>query len=141
MKENQKIFRPQEYLRTAIILYPQAWKQIEMFRSSRGKDLPDWPEWCFAPMAASYAVVSGGQTLETALVPDVAKIAALSAWRFSQSFYRFDPALYSQLIETKIDKLPVDVLFRLPEWCVFIETPNMLIGDQKLFGFFVAFGI
>ena len=27
-------------------LYPDAWKQVDEFRA-RGKELGDWPDWCF----------------------------------------------------------------------------------------------
>lgn len=52
--------RPMEHLHRYSTLYPLAWKQINSFREIRGKDLPDWPEWCFCPLAGAYAVVSGG---------------------------------------------------------------------------------
>lgn len=32
--------------------YPRAWNQIAQFRADRGKDLPDWPDYVYAPMAA-----------------------------------------------------------------------------------------
>ncbi len=36
--------------------YPEAWEQMAYFHSLRGSD-PDmqWPEWCYAPMAAASA--------------------------------------------------------------------------------------
>jgi hypothetical protein len=39
--------------------YPDAWAQAESFRSGRGPGF-DWPDWCYLPLAGSYAVVSNG---------------------------------------------------------------------------------
>lgn len=130
--------RPREHLRAAGIDYPQAWKQYDSFRADRGKGLPNWPDWCYCPMAAAYAIVSGGGNNRCDLgeVGDVARLTALAAWRPTQSIYRFDPALYASLIETPVGKLPVDVLYRLPEWCVYIETPGLHWLGGPLVGFF-----
>ncbi len=43
-------------------LYPYAWKLVDEFRASR-KELGDWPDWCFLPLAGTYATVSKGTTL------------------------------------------------------------------------------
>lgn len=34
--------------------------------------------------------------------------------------------------------IPVDILKRLPEWCVYIETPGYNAGDRPLHGFFAC---
>jgi len=133
-----KTCRPREHLRAATHFYPQAWKQIDYFRAGRGKELPDWPEWCFCPLSGAYAVVSGGgdNRCTPDIVGDIARIGALSAWRMTQSIYRFDPALYPRLIDTPIKKIPVEILYHLPEWCVYIETPDLQWIDRPLAGFF-----
>ena len=64
--------------------YPGSWQIIDQFRADRGKHgLPDWPEWCYCPMAAAYAVVSGGGSLDDSLsaIADVPVLAALAAFR------------------------------------------------------------
>ncbi|MFA5718562.1 MAG: hypothetical protein WC952_12680 [Desulfobulbaceae bacterium] len=139
MSPASKTCRPCEHLRAAAYYYQQAWKQLDMFRAERGTGgLPDWPEWCYCPMAGAYAVVSGGGNgrCDMDTIGDVARIAALSAWRMTQGIYRFDPALYARLIETPVGRLPVDVLYRLPEWCVYIETPDLQWLGSRLAGFF-----
>ena len=53
MSDNQ--LRPVVHLRATSHKYPEACKQLESFRADRGKDdLPDWPEWCYIPVAAAY---------------------------------------------------------------------------------------
>lgn len=41
--------------------FPSAWVQYDQFRQDRGQNgLPDWPDWCYCPMAGAYAILSGG---------------------------------------------------------------------------------
>ncbi len=40
--------------------YPHAFDQMREFRREKGRGLPDWPDWCWVPVAGAYAVVSGG---------------------------------------------------------------------------------
>lgn len=133
--------RPKTHLTAAGKLYPGAWKLLDAYRESRGREgLPEWPEWCFLPLAASYAAVSadaGLDRLTPQLAGDVGRLGALYAWRYSQGIYRFDEEVYRALVETPVDgDLPSDVLLRLPEWCVYIETPGLEWGDAPLYGFF-----
>lgn len=120
--------------------YPSAWRLAESWRQDKGKDLPDWPDCCFFPMAGWYAAIC--DELQTSAVaapyaPDIAKLAALGAWRYTQSIYRISPALYQSLIETvPRGPLPASLLMRMPEWCVYIETPGMICFDTELRGFF-----
>lgn len=119
--------------------YPNAWKNIDLMRQGRGKEFPNWSDWCYAPMGAWYAIVSAqhqAQKLTTEQqIADIATLAALGAWRVTQGIYRFDPALYDAIVETKITgDLPSDVLYRLPEWCVYIETPGLKWIDKECHG-------
>ena len=56
--------RPGNILPLFSRLYPNAWKQVDEFRARR-KELGDWPDWCFLPLAGTYAIVSKGKTLQT----------------------------------------------------------------------------
>ncbi len=85
-----------------------------------------WPTWCLVPIAAPYAVaqahgltdVSRGVGLATP-----AAMTALYAWGWSRSIWRFDADLGEALARTPTDaEIPVDVLWQLPEWCVYIES-------------------
>ena len=50
----------------------------------------------------------------------------LASWRMGQGIYRVDPAPYDALVTTELNgDLPTDVLLRLPEWCVYVETPGL----------------
>jgi hypothetical protein len=106
--------------------YPHAWQQADHFRAQRGRGgLPDWPDWCYLPLHASYAIASGGGDNRVPLehAHHVGIVGALAAWRMTQGIYRYDPALYTAVCDTPLERdLPVDPLYRLPEWCVYIET-------------------
>jgi hypothetical protein len=118
---------PQQVVREIGKEIPNVWEQVKIFRAGKGKDLPDWPDWCYVPMAVSVAIATHGND---SLLPQAslarlnpAVITAAAAWRITQGIYRFDADLYNTLTSQTLDgNLPCDVLKRLPEWCVYIET-------------------
>ena len=130
--------RPLKHLQLATKLYPNAWRQVDEFRQSRGTDLPDW---CFLPMSGFYAMVSadaGVDRLPLELVGDVARLSALGTWRVTQGIYQFDPDLAKALIASPlVGAIPVKILMQLPEWCLYIETPDYCFNGKPLYGFFV----
>jgi len=130
-----KTIRPREHLQAASKLYPGAWKQYEKFRADR-EELGGWPDWCYCPMAAAYAIVSNVGMIDPSLLGDVARLAAIAAWRTSQVIYRFDPALSAALVDTPLDKLPTEALYRLPLWGVYIESPNIAWDVETIHGLF-----
>ena len=76
--------RPGKILGTYAHLYPHAWKQVDDFRASR-KELGDWADWCFLPLAGAYAIVSKGGSLHSPhQVQHVGILGALAAWRVTQ---------------------------------------------------------
>lgn len=109
-----------------------------MFRAGKGKDLPDWPDWCYVPMAAGYAIISQGldnpHIFKLRISPAV--LTAAATWRVSQGVYRFDADLYNSLVNQPMDdKLPCDALLRLPEWCVYIEAMGASYMGKPIDGF------
>lgn len=118
--------------------FPDAWRMYDHFRAERGTgDIPDWPSDVYAPMAAGYAIASGGGSLQWERSHHPAILAALAAWRMTQGIYRYDPALYAALVDTPIEgNLPDSVLARMPEWCVYIEMDGALTwGASPILGF------
>lgn len=121
--------------------YPDAWRTAEAFRQGKGKDgLPDWPEWCYCPMGGWSEIIRNDLQVDNVNLiynTDIARLAALGAWRYTQSIYRINEDLFQGLIETAPKgNLPVSVLMRIPEWCVYIETPGLKHNDVELHGFF-----
>lgn len=104
--------------------YPGVWSHYDRMLAAR-EELGGWPLWCFCPLAAAYAVVSGrwGEPVPLAHSRDIARVGALAAWRPTQSIYRFHADLLAALLDSDVDgDLPVEHLLRLPEWCVYIEV-------------------
>jgi hypothetical protein len=118
-------------------LYPDAWKQVDEFRAKR-KELGNWPDWCFLPLAGTYGIVSKSKTLQPEnQAHHIGILGALAAWRVTQGIYRFEPTTFDALWKTPVSgDLPAEVLFHLPEWCVYISTPDRTWQGAALSGFF-----
>ena len=134
-----RIPRPLNHLNAISKRYPQAWGQVDVYRQSRGKDLPDWPEWCFLPMAAWYGIVSadaGVDKLDLHQMPDVSGLAAMGAWRYTQGIYKLDSDLFDAVTDT-VPKgaLPTSVLLHMPEWSFYIETAKLTWQSKPIVGF------
>lgn len=133
--------------------FPELWEDLAGVRSNarlKGATTPEWPGWCFMPTSLAAVVVyrhmygdlptddrSFYEGLRRhpmgAVVSDVA--AALSGWRMAKGVYRYDPEVFGKLFGTPITgKLPTEVLYRLPEWCPYIEIPGDGIAYEKLPG-------
>src|SRR4051812_19272818 len=134
---NEAYLRPGRILGSFSRLYPDAWKQVDEFRANR-QGLGNWPDWCFLPLAGAFAIVSRGRTVPPgASVQHVGILGALAAWRVTQGIYRFDPTVLDALWETPVTgDIPTEVLFHLPEWCVYIPTPDRRWHGAELHGVF-----
>ena len=131
-------------VRAVLDRYPDAWRQVEQMRGDQGRALPNWPGWCYLPLAGAYAVVSAvaGEPVPPADCLDISRVGALAAWRVTQGIYEYDATLAEALMGTQVaGDLPVDVLHQLPEWCVYIRTPGPQIelpggGETQLHGYY-----
>lgn len=109
--------------------YPRAWRQVDELRAARGLGLPDWPSWCFLPLAGAYAIVSGGRPLPPADTHQVGVLGALAAWRVTQGVYHFNPTVLDAVWSTPVaGEIPTEVLSHLPEWCVYVLTPDKTLA-------------
>lgn len=95
----------------------------------KGRELTDWPYWCFLPVPHWMMLFLGKQqrqfTREIWL--EMQKLLVLGTWRYSKGIYSPHPALLHALTDTPIsDSLPVDIFLRLPEWCIYVKTPGCL---------------
>ncbi len=141
----RRTIRPRDHLVAAGRRYPGAWSAIDEMRAGRGRDYPDWPDWCYVPIAGPMAIIATSLgidvrqlgALHPGRVPDAAVLAALGAWRMTQGIYRFDPAVYDAVRSTPVTgDIPHEVLYRLPEWCVYVETPGLAVGAATGHGAF-----
>lgn len=128
-------YHPLKLLKTITAKAPTIWDEAEDIRANRGKDVPDWPDWCYLPVAAGIALAKkhGFPIYYGAL------ISTLAAWRKSKEVYVFDPDFISLLADMEDDvKIPTDVLLHLPYYAFYVEalSKSSVIGDFD--GFFVA---
>ena len=143
MKRKRDDIAPKKVVREIGREMPGVWEDVKKIRAGKGNDLPDWPDWCYIPIAAGIAIVTGGdsskisQATFTRLNPAI--ITAAASWRVTQGVYRFDGDLYNSLIQQPLNgDIPCDALKKLPEWCVYIETVPELMpdpDDQYIIGF------
>lgn len=147
---SQSSCRPRAHLNRFSRLYPNIWKYAEQLRFVQKLDrtsmlAQDWPSWCFIPssiwlliltrhlMEASPEEFAEGKPFgETYQVlgregkySDLKALQTLGTWRVSQGIYRFDNDVYEALLATELTgSIPCDVLFHLPEWCVYVELQS-----------------
>lgn len=138
-----------DYLVTYSRHHRDVWKSIAMLRRELAERY-EWPPWCWMPMApvivsaldSTYDFIKqkvGESDMIVRFLSTVVDIYVLSAWRVGQGIYRFDPDLYQALLRSDIDSsIPTSVLFRLPEYGVYVETPGMVINGERSHGFFAA---
>jgi hypothetical protein len=130
---------PAIYLTRMAAKHPGCWQQVDAMRAMRGNELPDWPSWCFLPLAGAFAILSGGGTNQLSLeeAGEIAAFGALAAWRATQGIYRIHPAVRAAVESTPLEgSIPSEILHRLPEWCVYVETQGLIINSLPVAGFF-----
>ena len=119
--------------------FPSIWKIVDQCRSASSTNQPSWPSWCFLPFNESVNAIKAFKSKfspsDRISIQDVWRLSALSAWRAGKGVYRFDPDVLDALRDTPLDgDIPCAVLYRLPEWCIYLETPGMTFGSQPLYG-------
>lgn len=110
--------RPVEFLHELVraAQLHSLWPRLDAFRAThRG----EWPDCIYCP---SGKVLEASLPLETVFQLGMHRTAVLAAWRVTQGIYHFDETLLDELWNTPISgELPVDLLHRMPEWCVYVE--------------------
>lgn len=135
--------RPLQHLISISKRLPNLWKTIDHCR----ENFVDWPEWCYFPVShyrATLAALAGippQQSVPDDIVIDSLISAAVGTWRVTQGIYRFDPDIYEAIKSTRLKgNLPCEIFYRLPEWCVYIETPGFQTKMGQHHGAFVYLG-
>ena len=113
--------------------YPHAWRWAEKLWLDR-TNLPEWPEWCFLPVTLWRDILIAEKDPDPG---DLDSLAALGAWRYTQGIYRFSPELLDAVKTTDLQgEIPADVLYRLPQWSIYIELPGFEFSGVPLVGVF-----
>ena len=130
--------RPEEHLMAFRRRYLRAFKLVDALRAEPGRAGPNWPEWCFLPFEAAYWILHDeGLPESPTQLRDALELSALAAWRVTQGIYRLAPGLFDEAREADLDwKIPTDLFFRLPQWCVYVETHGEGPMGMRCAGFF-----
>lgn len=138
---NEITCRPRAALVAKSREYPGLWKSMDRARAMRGKGQGEWPDCCFLPLSATVELVK--QSYPEAIYGldfrqrcrELVCINALAAWRVTQGVYRFDSTVYEEVRNTPFEgNIPTSVLCHLPEWCVYIETPELAYFGELVHG-------
>ncbi len=128
---------PIHFVKQMELAFPRGYKAIKAMYLDKGKGRIDWPDWCFVPVhtivnddAFLYDAELKSQGDLTSLLEMLVLLDAAATWRMTKGIYRFDADVYKELVEQDFQgDLPTEHLMRLPEWCVYIETPGMDESD------------
>jgi len=93
------------------------------------------------PLAAVYAAmahkgVAPGFAADFATLGNLLHVLGL--WRLSKGAYLFDPDLAREVAATPVGRLPIELLFRLPEPAPLVLLPEGLPAWREVEGFHVA---
>ncbi|MEV8396746.1 hypothetical protein [Streptomyces niveus] len=130
--------RATRYLSQVRKRYPEGFTQLNrMVRQKGAAGMPDWPDWCWAPLGASYAVVSGGDpnrlTADDSRTADMGRLGALAAWRLTKGVYWLEPDAADVHVSRlwRAPNVPVDpklgaerFVDNLPQHCVYVALPQ-----------------
>jgi hypothetical protein len=140
--------RPVKTIRQYNAELSQLGNYITTSRSEQGSLSEEWGNHVLLPMTywidlaeEMLAKTANNDSASPSLSHDAKllswRLSVLSRWRYSQGYYRFDPDVYAQLMRMDLpDKIPASVFMRLPEWCLYIETPNMKFMGVDTYGFY-----
>lgn len=130
----ETIQRIQNHITRITAQYPQTWQKAEEFRLKNGDDV-HWPEWCYLPTGGSTVIVESYHGPQH--IASIPEHSALAPWRLSQSIYSFDPEVKAELYKTSIScEIPAKAFLGLPEWCVYIDNPELEFHTRPILGFF-----
>lgn len=118
------------------------WDEIRRFHQDKNykQNRSAWPKEIFMPYDFWTNCIFGDDDTDDPFDPrikDIVILHCLGTWRYTQGIYRFDEDLLHMLWDSKLKgNLPAFLLKRLPQYCVFIETPRKVFMGKPLEGFF-----
>lgn len=124
-RHSSRLSSPDQHLRAVLTQYPDLHKMVLNLLRGKGKDLPDWPDYCLLPLSGWIAIATRGKTPDTvSVIGEANRLAAVGTWSYSRGIYEIDPDLTTELINTPLTgSIPSEVLTRLPEWCLYVQAP------------------
>ncbi len=141
-------YPPDKWIRAMNRKYPNLWidlrKQYEdpsaLFKNKLKLEsfLKEVPDWCIMPTLFPFIVLTDrfGEVFYMSHMDEMMTLGSMYIWRCSKGVYRFAPEIYQALISQPITgDLPMECLYHLPEWAVYIETPGLSYERHPMYGF------
>ncbi len=132
---------PKKILKKYLEVYPEAESQAKIFLDSRNSE-PDfiWPDWCYLPLAASYAIATyeaakQGISAERVIL-DVGNLGAVLAWKKSKAMLNIETEKLNEIWSKPLENFSIESLYNLPEFCIYFDIQN-LKEPLEIIGFFV----
>jgi len=134
--------RPVRILERTLKKFPQTGQRINQYLQEGpctcGQCKP-WPAWCFLPASRFGHIVTdalGGKVSLDYIHYYMIELAALATWRYTQGIYLFHSFCLAEITETPFAGiLPAERFRHLPQWCVYVDTPNGNWFGNDLYGF------
>ena len=140
-----------DLLTTYSKLYPAIWNKLEIAHKQfiKQHELEDeWPSWCHAPLSEATSIVTKGLSKispdmlspeeESELEVGTAQanvINALALWRRSKEVFHFDETLETTLTDQRLEKIPGEIIRKIPYPCVYIKLNDTMFENQGLIEF------
>ncbi len=96
--------------------------------------------WCYLSTDCWFQVAKAVLGHEVAFndMTEMLHVASYGTWRLTKDIVSFDPTLYKELTESKLDgEIPFDALRCIPAWGFYVETPGMSVDGREVQGFYV----
>ena len=132
------------FVSNTLLRHPEAKEESLDFIRDKSTFGHIWPDWCHLPMAATYAILTHhsddpdpSQALALAGgAPELSSLTAALIWCSFKGVYRFDATLLEEMSTQQLEgKIPTQILFCLPEPCIFVEA-TVPFNGLKFDGFF-----
>lgn len=109
-------------------MIPGIYETLDYLRSANGQNGLHWPDYCALPISAAFTCLVEQNNLdfkEASLV--ASELTACWTWRQNKIIYAFDPDFAATLASQAedlagTDKLPTELLYRLPYHCIYIKA-------------------
>ena len=141
-------YAPDVWIRQLNRTYPNLWTDLRKVYAEPEKILnnksggvsliKNVPDWCIIPTLFPFLLITNryGESYYLTHMDEMMTIGSMYVWRASKGIYRFAPEIYEALISQPLTgNLPMDCLYHLPEWAVYIETPGLSYERHPMKGF------
>ena len=141
-------YAPDRWIRELNRRYPSLWNDlrkgyadpVRILRPGRGgiELLTNIPDWCIMPTLFPFLIMTDryGESFYLTHMDELMTMGSSYIWRCRKGVYRFAPEIYEALVRQPLTgNLPLECLYRMPEWAVYIETPGISYERIPMEGF------